>query len=106
MRFCKHCSEPLVSSNRYNSCNTCRNGVQRYGLNKLQQLELLEEQSGQCAICYIPLKLFSGSSGGYIDHCHETGRIRGILCLPCNTTLGYIENKAIDLKAVHYYLCP
>lgn len=38
-----------------------------------------------------------------IDHDHETGRIRGLLCWPCNTALGaFNDSKALLLRAIDY----
>lgn len=51
------------------------------------------EQGGVCKICATdspaPRSHFS------IDHCHETGRVRGLLCLRCNNNLGWLENVSV-----------
>jgi len=76
-------------------------------MNRLQQIALHEAQNGQCKLCKKDVDLFSRRKGnsGYIDHCHNTGKVRAILCHPCNTALGYIENNFTfdDLKE---YICP
>lgn len=49
-------------------------------------------QSGVCAICHQPPKV--GGNRLAVDHDHETGLIRGLLCWRCNKLLGYIEEVA------------
>lgn len=56
---------------------------------------MFAEQNGLCKICkrdqeHAPHKRFC------IDHCHVTGKIRGLLCEPCNHLLGDIENFGCD----------
>lgn len=53
---------------------------------------ILKSQRGVCAICQstTPGK---GIANWHVDHDHETGRIRGILCGPCNTALGLIGDS-------------
>jgi len=58
---------------------------------------LYEKQGGRCAICEKGIgELSLGDHGRaidklFIDHCHETGKIRGLLCNPCNSHLGIYE---------------
>jgi len=104
MKHCKHCNSVLPADKRGLACNTCRNGLNRYGLTKLDQIKLYEKQNNQCALCKEDLIMFSKYDGGYIDHCHTTNKVRGILCHPCNTTLGYLENKKLNLIVLQDYL--
>ena len=55
-----------------------------YGITKEQYEKMLEQQGGECAICKIIEKFV-------IDHDHETGEVRGLLCKGCNNTLGFVE---------------
>ena len=94
MKVCKHCSIELTSAVKHEGyqCKTCRNGIARYGLNRNEQTELLESQNHKCGICESDVKLFvRNNQAGVVDHCHETGEVRGILCGPCNTAIGQIE---------------
>lgn len=62
-------------------------------------------QGGKCAIC-MKLITFEKSKGLYacVDHCHETGETRGLLCQKCNIGLGYFKDNAGYLTAAAVYL--
>ena len=68
-----------------------------YGMTEANFAELVEQQQGRCALC----DRHPGTKGLQIDHCHITGKIRGLLCMTCNTRLGYIESDWMD-KAKKY----
>ena len=86
-------------------CHTCKNLVHRYGVTAPARKKLLREQNNSCALCRNKIKFTGDTSqlGACLDHCHSTGRIRGILCGTCNTWLGYYENKKIDLSILRDY---
>lgn len=60
----------------------------KYGITVDDYEKMFTEQNGVCKICQEICK--SGKSLA-VDHCHETGRVRGLLCAKCNTNLGRIE---------------
>jgi hypothetical protein len=62
---------------------------------------LLEGQGGGCAICGTRPKRVASL---HLDHCHETGAIRGILCLSCNQALGHFRDDPALLEAAADYL--
>ena len=62
----------------------------RYGLTRDQCDELLAFQNYCCAQCGKPL---ASSRATHLDHDHETGRVRGFLCLPCNVRLAFWEHR-------------
>ena len=74
-----------------------------YGLTKESYLEMLKSQNGVCAICCNPEKKRRLA----VDHCHNTGKIRGLLCTRCNTSIGRFNDdvellqKAIDYLKTH-----
>ena len=72
--------------------------LSRYGLAVEEYVELAVRQNWACAIC--------GSTGRLlVDHDHETGSIRGLLCNRCNAGLGFFAEKAhLLLKAAAYVL--
>lgn len=69
------------------------------GLTPDAEAILLEQQSGVCAICGKPDKRKLS-----IDHCHETGAIRGLLCRRCNLGLGCFGDDVEALKKAIEYL--
>lgn len=61
------------------------------------------EQNGRCAICQREGPVGNRPLG--VDHCHVTGKIRSLLCNPCNAALGNMEDDAERLqKAIAYLL--
>jgi len=68
----------------------------RYGLSVPEYQRLIEQ--GVCDACGRP------SAKLQIDHCHETGRIRGVLCPNCNSALGHIGDNADRLRLLIAYL--
>lgn len=104
MLICKHCGDPLTDKRKGYSCNTCKNGLDRYGMHRLDMVQLHESQGKQCKLCGVQIDMFADRKGGYIDHNHTTGKVRGILCHPCNTSVGYLENKNIDLDLLKTYI--
>lgn len=75
----------------------------RYNLSYEDYLLMYERQEGKCLICE-KHKVLGTMKGLYVDHCHTTGRVRGLLCSRCNTLLGYIENSDNILDNIKKYL--
>jgi hypothetical protein len=69
----------------------------KYGITPEQYQEMLLKQDSKCAIC-LGTMVTSGARHMHVDHCHETGRIRGILCHVCNTKLGWFERFRAQIK--------
>lgn len=93
---------------RFLRCHPCQNSLLRYGLTSIDRETLLDEQNNRCLICSEEIK-FTGKRGprandAVVDHDHETGRVRGIVCSNCNSLLGLIDKKKIDLEKVKAYL--
>lgn len=64
---------------------------------------LLKMQEGKCKMCGTKIELGgTGSGKAAVDHDHRTTRIRGLLCLRCNTGLGYIEDERFMVSAKAY----
>jgi hypothetical protein len=76
-----------------------RSQLKRYGITPALYASLLEEQGGKCGICR---KDKAGKIGQRfaVDHDHATGEIRGLLCIKCNSSLGWFEPHGA--KAIVY----
>lgn len=72
----------------------------RYRLTVEQRDELFKKQNECCAIC----KTNQDTRGFSVDHCHKTGKIRGLLCNKCNTGLGMFGDNKENLKQAIEYL--
>jgi len=78
----------------------------KYGLTPERISAIFVEQAGKCAICYKPLDVMAETKKArpHIDHNHETGVARGLLCLTCNTGLGMFGDSVDLLSAAMDYL--
>lgn len=74
----------------------------QYGISLDEFSELLQHQGGGCAICGKPIK--SARRRMNVDHCHETGEVRGILCTGCNTGLGHLGDNIEGIQKALAYL--
>ena|SRR3990170_1348221 len=71
--------------------------LQSYGLTPEQYAEMLVEQKGVCAVCGKPETAQSRLGTPYslaVDHDHETGAVRGLLCGTCNAALGMLGDSS------------
>lgn len=70
----------------------------RYGITKDEYEEMFRNQNGCCSICRIETNEFL-----CVDHNHETGHVRGLLCKVCNLVLGLIEEFRINEENIKTY---
>ena len=75
--------------------------LKRYGITHQDYERMLEAQGGVCAICRsVETKKWDHFS---VDHNHETGEVRGLLCATCNTGLGqFQDNPSLLVEAANY----
>jgi hypothetical protein len=74
-----------------------------YGIPQGQYEAMLEAQGGACAICGSDTPRSKAANHFHVDHCHGSGRVRGLLCSPCNTGLGkFRDDPVVMLRAVEY----
>lgn len=68
--------------------------------------KMYSEQNGVCAICGQPeVRRYNGNIINLaVDHCHETGKVRGLLCSMCNLSLGGFNDSLKLLKSAINYL--
>lgn len=64
--------------------------------------KLIEEQNECCAICKKNIKSFVKRL--VVDHCHKTGKVRGLLCHSCNTAIGNLRDNVEILKSAIDYI--
>ena len=123
MTICVKCAEEKSEDDFYfnktyqhrdKTCKKCRRGVantkaralspqqvkelnlrKRYGITLDEYNEMLEQQDGHCAIC-------PRSDTLCVDHCHTSGKVRGILCKRCNTAIAYINELEGAIKLIDY----
>jgi hypothetical protein len=72
-----------------------------YGITQNEYWAMFEAQQGLCAICREGCPLHEFLS---VDHCHLTGRVRGLLCAPCNNGLGFFRDRPELLNEAATYL--
>jgi len=76
-----------ASANQEKKKRIDRNGrlKRRYNIDENGYKKILRLQDGKCAIC------FKEGENLHVDHCHQTGLVRGLLCLRCNGSLAWVE---------------
>jgi len=73
-----------------------------YNLTQKEYDKLYKEQDGKCAICRTPQEDLSRVLA--VDHCHKTGKVRGLLCDACNKRLGMFRDNPSIMEDALYYL--
>lgn len=72
-----------------------------YGITRAERDQMLVEQGGRCLVCGSDQW---GKKGPSVDHCHATGKVRGLLCSKCNTMIGLAKEDPVILAAAIEYL--
>lgn len=109
-----------MKSGYLNQCNSCRykkklkgnpelrrkqrewNLKREYGITIQEYEEVFNRQGGLCAICRKESTHRSGAL--FVDHDHSNGKLRALLCNPCNLLLGYSRDDTSILKEAIKYL--
>lgn len=97
-----------------NQCKECRSKsrtergkreshLKVYGITKGDYSQMYIDQKGLCAICKVSFSKMK-SIDINVDHCHSTGRVRGILCRNCNSLLGFAKDNIDNLYGAIEYL--
>jgi hypothetical protein len=73
----------------------------KYGIDEIQWHRLWDALRGHCPLC---LKPFSSSRLACVDHNHETGLVRGLICSPCNYAIGERHDDAGWFRRAADYL--
>ena len=99
---CKGCHSKYIKE-RYDPTRMREFNYRKFGITLDDYNRILKSQNNRCAICNgtetgrIASKYFA------VDHCHTTGKVRGLLCNHCNTGIGHMKDD-IELleKAIAY----
>lgn len=101
----RHKKEELLKANKRNLKNKEDNRKKtlkrKYSLSHENWLEIWKNQSGKCAICG---EVFNNPSDACVDHNHETGKVRGLLCKKCNLALGLFNDDIKNMMTAVEYL--
>jgi|SRR6187549_410108 len=109
--YCKSCQQQLVAERKAAEPDKVRLSSvkahikRKYAMTWEEYLDWYNRQAGNCKICgtHFPLLILYGL---HVDHCHKTGRIRGLLCRDCNTGIGLLKDDPDRLQAAIAYLKP
>lgn len=82
-KWCSTCHGPLASNHR----------IGMYGVSYPEWLQMKESCDNRCEICRQPA---DNDTELAIDHCHVSGRVRGLLCRACNNRLAFVESDWIE----------
>jgi len=85
----------------HNEQSKRNNRKAKYGLSHAEFVAMLERQAGLCACCTVPM---APGRFTHIDHCHTTGRVRGIVCHNCNLAIGQLQNDPVRAFLAESYL--
>lgn len=94
-RYRKRHPQRVAESNRQTKLR------QRYGIDLDEYRSMLDAQDNACAICAIEHR---PDNRLHVDHCHDTMRVRGLLCQQCNVALGRFEDDRELLERAIDYL--
>jgi hypothetical protein len=113
--ICRICNGPMPFDKRVSAvtcsaeCNAKRAksrqlNLRRYGITPEDYDERLASQGGRCAICRTTEPSGKANSYFHVDHDHETGVVRGLLCGRCNGALGLFGDDVANLLRAADYL--
>ena len=85
-------------------CAAIDKRFRRYGVTEEWYNQKIVDQENSCGACGISKESYTRSRFFDVDHCHETGRPRGLLCNRCNMVLGQVNDDTKILKGITRYL--
>lgn len=97
--YCRECHNETGRKNRIKKHGSTRHYhlMRRYGLSEVEVEAMIRRQGGFCAAC-------RRKPAEHVDHDHETGAVRAVLCFTCNVALGNIRDDADLLYMLSEYL--
>jgi hypothetical protein len=92
---CQSCMQ--ASNRKWADANQIPRKARRYGVCEEVLASMFDDAAGRCGICDREREL-------HVDHCHDTGRVRGLLCGPCNRSIGVLGDNVEGLRRALRYL--
>lgn len=104
--MCKECFKTWQQSELGKKTARKAHLQQQYKITLDDYDNMLQEQNNSCAICGTNVVNCEKGSGNHlaVDHCHSTGKVRGLLCASCNILLGKAKDSIIVLQSAINYL--
>lgn len=107
-KHCKYCDEYkdsglFASPNKCDQCAKIKQITNCYGISEKEYKNLLTNQNYKCKICLLD-QAKSSKGTLCVDHCHSTGKVRGLLCDQCNFGLGTFKDNILFLEEAIKYL--
>jgi Recombination endonuclease VII len=99
--------EELIGTEKYRNQTRLTHLKRKYGITEEQHTEMYESQNGQCAICsnlMVQINTKQRSNSCVVDHNHQTGKVRSLLCGKCNRMLGQANDNPTILQSAIEYL--
>ena len=104
---CKECTIHRVKKNYHNDPSISQNNhlKRSYGITLDDYNKILTEQKNRCAICGTDKVGGKHNNEAFmVDHCHDTGKVRGLLCNQCNRGIGNFNDDVDRLRNAAVYL--
>lgn len=108
--ICKECSNQMVRTSKakkpllYNKIDRASKLRRLYGVSIEDYNAMLVGQNYSCAICSTRESGRRDVLNFAVDHCHITNKVRGLLCMKCNTAIGKLRHDIDYLKKAIAYL--
>ena len=103
--ICKSCKKAREKIRKSNACPKHKRDVDlqwRYGISLDNWQDMFTKQNGCCAICKTHQSELKSSL--HVDHNHNTGKVRGLLCSNCNTAIGLLKDDEDRLLSAIQYI--
>lgn len=100
MARCKSCHNEANRQYYHRTDQKNRRLKQIYGIDLTQKKQMFLIQNKACQICEKEFHL----NEAFVDHCHTSGNVRGLLCSKCNTVLGFVKDNTKTLQNAIKYL--
>lgn len=103
-RTCRECDSAPREDRRALDPHAKNRSLKRYGINAVIYELLSEAQNHACRVCGEPRSALKDKYGFHVDHDHDTGKVRGLLCRGCNVALGSAKDDPRILRGLLRYL--